>query len=490
MCRRGTSRRVSSTTGRVPSLVVGLKECAMRSSFSRRLAALLAVGLLAVAAQAQDSKGFSFNFSFGKGKEEQRAQEISAQLKELDQRLYAYADRYTTLVVSAADEIVEGNTDADQRRLAHQIKLVGTSSIYDIVTNPDPFTKLMDLLLVVTLQSYTWIDEDRADKAFGARSPPLIRSLRTARTDIWKLASGILKPDQLQRLDNLILESRKDNPDVSFVSFMRFNEVSAARNKSVIAELKTETGLFSSISEATKVADEARLLAERAFYQTKRMPFLMNWQMEALLNETLAKPEIRAPLQGSAQIAEAVNRVSLTAEKLPQTIAAERTAIFEAIDKREPAMSRLLVETRKTAAEARELSQSGERLTQNLTETTKGLNTTLASLDAFMTKQNKASPPNPNAEPFRIEPYVKAAAEINQTVAGVNTALANSQKFVEAKPWQAALADADALARARIDQVFWRAAMLIGLFFVLLLAYRVLASRLATAPRSAPRSAA
>jgi hypothetical protein len=434
--------------------------------------------LCASTALAADKPGF-FNFSFGKAKEEQRrAEQTAAQLKELDQRLYAFADRYTTLLVSAADEIVQGNPDAEQRRLAHQIKLVGTSSIYDIVTGADPFTKLMDLLLVVTLQSYIWIDEDRADKAFGARSAPLIRALRTARTDVWKLASGVLKPDQLQRLDNLILESRKDNPDVSFVSFMRFNEVAAARNKSVINELKAESGLFSSISEAARVADDARLLAERAFYQGKRMPFLMNWQMEALLNETLAKPEIRGPLEGSEQVMQAINRVSAMAEKLPQTFATERAAIFDEMSRREPMVSRLLAETRKTTIEARELSVSGERLTASLNETTKGLNTTIASLDTFMTRQGLGGPPKPNAEPFRIEPYVKAVAELNQTVAGVNQALANSQKFVDAKPWQAALADADALARARIDQLFWRAAALMALFFGLLLGYRVVAARL------------
>jgi hypothetical protein len=442
-----------------------------------KYAAALLMLCAAATAGAADKPGF-FSFNFGKNEDAQRAEESAAQLKELDQRLYAFADRYTTLIVSATDEIVQGNPDADQRRLAHQVKLVGTSSIYDIVTNADPFTKLMDLLLVVTLQSYTWIDEDRAEKAFGARAAPLIRSLRAARTDVWKLAAGVLKPDQLQRLDNLILESRKENPDVSFVSFMRFNEVSAARNKSVIAELKKETGLFSSISEAAKVADEARLLAERAFYQSKRMPFLLNWQMEALLNETLAKPEIRAPMEGTAQMVQAVNRVSATAEQLPQTIAAERAAIFDELTKREPTVSKLLTETRKTAAEARELSMSGERLTQQLGQTAKGLNDTIASLDAFVTKQNQASPPNPKAEPFRIEPYVQAAGELNQTVAGVNQALVQSQKFVEAKPWMAALSDADALAQARIDQLFWRAAMLIALFFALLLAYRVVAARL------------
>lgn len=445
------------------------------------IAATLA--LAAAPALAADKPGF-FSFAFGKDTTQQRAEESSAQLRELDQRLYAFADRYTTLIVSAADEMVMNNPDADQRRLAHQIKLVGTSSIYDIVTNADPFTKLMDLLLVVTLQSYTWIDEDRADKAFGARAAPLIRALRTARTDVWKLAAGVLKPDQLQRLDNLILESRKDNPDVSFVSFMRFNEVSAARNQSLIAQLRVESGMFASISEATKVADEVRLLAERAFYQSKRMPFLVNWQMEALLNETLAKPEIRGPLEGTGEMVRAVNRVSAVAEQLPQTlvktVASERAAVFEELEKREPTVSKVLLETRKTAAEARELTLSGERLSRSLNETARELNHTLAGWDAFVTRQQKLAPPDPKAPPFRIEPYVQAAGDLRQTVAGVNQALvtlnqtlAHSQQFVQARPWQAALADADGLAEARIDQLFSRGAALIVLFFGCLLAYRV-----------------
>jgi hypothetical protein len=429
---------------------------------------------VALPAHAADAPGaFNFSFGFGASQDDKRAQETAVQLKELDQRLYAFADRYTTLVVSATDDIIRGNQNADQRRLAHQIKLVGTSSIYDIVTNADPFTKLMDVLLVVTLQSYIWIDEDRAEATFGDRAQPLIQSLRAARTDVWKLAAGILKPDQLQRLDNLILESRKNNPDVSFVSFMRFNEVSAARNKSLIAELKVESGLFSSISEATKVADEVRLLGERAFYQSKRLPFLMNWQMEALLNETLAKPEIRAPMESTVQVLQAANRVAAVAETLPQTIATERAAIFDEVRKREPAVSKLLLQTKETAAQAQALTMSGERLVSSLNQTTKELNTTITAVDAFMAKQNKGA----SSEPFRIEPYVQAVSELNQSVAGVNNLLVNAEKFIDAKPWQAALVDADNLAKARIDQMFWRAVVLLGWFFVMLLLYRVLAAR-------------
>ena len=71
------------------------------------LVAFVVMGASAPAAAADKPGLFSFNF--GKSADEQRAAEGSAQLKELDQRLYAFADRYTTLIVSAADDMVQGN---------------------------------------------------------------------------------------------------------------------------------------------------------------------------------------------------------------------------------------------------------------------------------------------------------------------------------------------------------------------------------------------
>jgi hypothetical protein len=53
-----------------------------------------------------------------------------------------------------------------------QVRLTQVSAIYDIVTNADPFTRLLDLMLVVTLQSQKWIEEDQAERWFGDRAQP------------------------------------------------------------------------------------------------------------------------------------------------------------------------------------------------------------------------------------------------------------------------------------------------------------------------------
>ena len=169
--------------------------------------------------------------------------------------------------------MLRDNPAQEQRRLAHQVKLVSVSGVYDIVTNAEPFAKLMDLLMVVTLQSYRWIDEDAAERTFGARSQSLIQAMRTLRVDIWGVAGRVLRAEQLQQLDALILDWRKRNPHVDILSYLRFDEVAGNRTNA-LDEIKA-TGLFGEIAEATKVADDARLLAERAFYQAKRMPFLL-----------------------------------------------------------------------------------------------------------------------------------------------------------------------------------------------------------------------
>jgi len=93
------------------------------------------------------------------------------------------------------------------------VQLGSVSSIYDIATEPDVFAKLMDPLMMVTLQSYVRIDENRAEREFGARGEILIRALRQIRVDAWKLAAGVLKPEQLQRADALILDWRRRNPE-------------------------------------------------------------------------------------------------------------------------------------------------------------------------------------------------------------------------------------------------------------------------------------
>src|SRR3954468_11053670 len=143
---------------------------------------------------------------------------------DLDQLTYVYADRYMSLVSSACDQIAQDNPSPEERLTAQRVKLINCSSIYDIATSPDAFSRLLDLTLVVTLQAQVWIDDGRAYRQFGDRAAYLEKALRQARREVWNIAAQALTPDQIEGFDRLILRWRRDNPDVQFVSYVRFND--------------------------------------------------------------------------------------------------------------------------------------------------------------------------------------------------------------------------------------------------------------------------
>jgi len=395
---------------------------------------------------------------------------------ELDKAAYAFADRYTTQLIAATDALVQGNPSPEQRRTAHLVKLVSVSGIYDIVTNADPFNKLMDLLMVVTLQSYRWIDEDMAERSFGNRSGPLIQAIRTLRVDIWNVAGRVLRPEQLQQLDALILDWRKRNPHVDILAYLRFDEVAGQRGNA-LEEIRA-SGFFAEIASATKVADDARLLAERAFYQAKRMPFLVSWQMEAMMNDIMVRPEVGQSLRTAESMAQTADRVARVAEKLPEQVAQEREAVLSVLEDRNGRLSRTMGELRSTTAAAEQLatrihqvSQSGERLSLNLRDTARGFTETSNAVNQLLSK-HAAGPPKPDAKPFDIEPYMKTSAEVNQAVAGLNSLLGGTDTLVAKKPWAAPMQEMQTMMTAQIDHAFSRALVLIVCFFVLLFAYR------------------
>ncbi len=99
---------------------------------------------------------------------------------ELDLLCAAYADRYAAAMISACDATaVVGNPT--QRRQALRLKLESVSAVYDIATTDDPLTKLLDLLMVVTVQSQAWIDDDLAGRWFGANDVHIVGAIRRQR---------------------------------------------------------------------------------------------------------------------------------------------------------------------------------------------------------------------------------------------------------------------------------------------------------------------
>lgn len=393
-------------------------------------------------------------------------------IQELDQLTYGYADRYYMVVSSAVDAIKRGNPDPIQRRLAHQIKLNGVLAMNDIVSGNDPYAQIFDLVVTVTLQSIVWIDEDGAEKAFGDRAPGLIRAVRTMRVEAWDLAAKVLTQDQLELLDHIILEWRRTHPQIEQVAFVKFDNFAGARATGLLTQLKSGGGFLAPLSEASQVLKDWGRLTERAFWYTKRAPNIAAIQAEGAVNEILSTPEINAMLLTA-------ERLGKTAESVPQAIEAERQALFAAIDARQTLLTNTLRDVRHIMADADSLGSTVSLLFTNTQKTLAAVSDTLKAVDDVGQRFGLAKMlTNPPARPFDIQDYTAALMRLNEVVTNVQQLSVSADQLVRSEGWQKALRDMTDATDRRVDRVFGRLCLALGLAFLLAIAYRVVSLRL------------
>lgn len=387
-------------------------------------------------------------------------------IDELDHLTKGFADRYSMVVGSAVDLIKRNNNDATRRRVAHRIKLDGVLAVNDIVSGDDPYSEVLDLTVAVTLQSIVWIDENRANTTFEDRAPLLINALHTMRTEAWDLAARVMKQDQLELLDVLILEWRRDHREVEQVAFVKFNDFAGARAASLLLDLQSGGGMLAPLRETNVELRETRRLAERAFWYGKRGPSIAGIEAEAATNEILAAPEIGRLLATVEELSRTAARMGRMVESLPQTVAHERHQIFLELDQRQKQLVEILGRTSTLTEQGSTLAKDATRLAMTLQQTLLSLDHTLKGADVVASKyyapgQSVSEPPG---KPFDIKEYQAALDKTQEIVSGLNQLATNAS----------AATGLTAAADQRIEGVFNKIYVTIGLMLVSALVYRVI----------------
>jgi hypothetical protein len=241
-------------------------------------------------------------------------------MKEIDQLTNAFADRYATTVGSACTRITVQNPSPIARKAAADFKLIGATAMYDIVTEADPYSQLLDATVVVTLQSMVWIDEGRADLVFGDQADQLVSALRALRVDIWNIAAKAMTQKQLDELANLIWDWRRQNPNIDTVAFVRFGDFAEGRAKQALVDAKNNGGLLASLDDTNAKVDQALVLSERIFYVAKRAPILASWQLESVFAGAAALPEVQGTIKTKDDLAKSADRAIAVVEQIPAKI--------------------------------------------------------------------------------------------------------------------------------------------------------------------------
>ena len=413
----------------------------------------------------------------------------------LDQLTKSYADEYVTLVGTACEYVVIENPDIDQRRLALRFRSLSATAMYDIVTNEDPFTQLVDLVVAVSLQCRIWIDDGQADDFFGDRADYVVDALYEARRNAWELAARAFTPEQLSMLDGLIWIWRARNPDVRLGCFIRFTNFADSRAKSIIQQVRQGGGLLRTVSAVKQTADELKRLGDRVFFISKRSPVLLEWQLEQALTEMLAQPEIRKVVDNQDELVGAIRRTADTVDELPEVVARERKAILDEIDAKSDSIGELVGKGESLVKEVRGAVADGETLLKQTDTTLRVLKETLEVADRLAARIMPAiteAEPDPDAEPFRIAEYTATLQELTKSLIEANKLLAGTDELLRQEAWKERIEEVASATDRLVESAaaegvsvttagLWRTIVLMVVFFVLLGAYRVFAVRVSRA---------
>jgi hypothetical protein len=394
-------------------------------------------------------------------------------LQELDQLTYGYADRYFMVMSSAVDAIKRGNPDPVQRRLAHQIKLNGVMAMNDIVSSNDPYSQTLDLVVAVTLQSIVLIDEDHAERDFGDRAGGLIQAIRTMRVEAWQLAAKVLTQEQLELLDYIILEWRRLHPDIEQVAFVKFDNFAEGRATGLLSEVKAGGGFLAPVSDVSQALKDWTRLTERLFWYSKRAPNLAGIEAEGAVNEILSAPEIAALIKTT-------DRLGRTVEAVPQTIEAQRQAMFAELDARQTVLTNTLADVRHILIEADTVGRTASMLTTNLQQTLLVLSDTLKVGEAVGQRFGLDKPStNPPARPFDIQDYAAALARLNEVITNAHQLSLSADQITRSPAWAKGIQDVRDVADRRLDHALLNLCLALAFGFVLAVAYRIISLKLA-----------
>lgn len=325
---------------------------------------------------------------------------------ELQSQLLRFADNYVDAINRAAGKLEQEDGPPAQRRMVLMRRITTTKDMLAIATGANSYANLLDMVILVSVNRMN-VEGYWMPKHYGESARPLLSALQETEKEIWRIAGTVLEKEQIGELHAAIRTWHDRHPDGRSprdVSSLGFAAEVARMNR------RPREGMTSSVfnlliidplaglDPATRELANTRLFAERGLFLARHLPSLIRWEAQLLAIQTAEMPQMEKLLANTAQLSESADRFSRTAERLPGLFSAEREQIIHALDAQRPGLVGLAAQTEKAL-------DAGKRMSEASTATFQSFQAVLRQLEA--------SPRDPGAEPFRIEDYTAAAAQIN-----------------------------------------------------------------------------
>ncbi|MDD1631604.1 MAG: hypothetical protein LUP91_05270 [Methylococcaceae bacterium] len=327
---------------------------------------------------------------------------------ELQSELLRFADNSIDALNLAAGKLQREDDQASRKQSILMRRIAITNDILAVATGANTYANLLDMAILASLNRMN-VQDYWMPKFFGESAKPYLLASQQVEKGIWRIAEATLKKEQISELRAAINTWHEQHPNVRAPS-----DLGSLGFASEVAQMsrRPQPGITSSVfnllaidplaglDPATRELANTRLFAERGLFLARHMPNLIRWETELLVIQTAEMPQMEKLLANTTQLSESADRFSQTAERLPGLVSAEREQIVQALNAQLPGLTSLAAQTEKAL-------DAGKLMSDASTSTLKSFQDVL--------RQLQASPSDPNAEPFRINDYTAAAAQINAT---------------------------------------------------------------------------
>lgn len=407
---------------------------------------------------------------------------------EVQQILMRVADEFISNTIIGVNQLRRGTNELDIAETLRW-KLAFGNAACSIVSGPNAIANLLDMTAFVT-EARMAMEEYWQPEVYGPSALTLLDSCRTAEDAIWWIVGTALKPSQQTALREAIESFHKQQatPDglpvlrtaglaLDVVKSSRLERSERAGSGNILGLLLLDP--LSELDPTRREIAETRMFAERALFVAQKLPTLLRWQAELLSVEILEQPGPKQWADSATQIATSVDRLTHVAEQLPLHVAAERQAIFDALEAQEGTLRPLL-------SDANQVLMAGSQLATNLT-------VTLTVFDAAMERLGLGTDDDVSeepGEPFRIQNYGEVAGQLEAAARQLTELLQTFDETISANSRSQLAAQIEPLllqARTEgnnlVDVLFLRAVLLVFAILLAAVIYRLLTSRIGRSPR-------
>lgn len=391
---------------------------------------------------------------------------------ELQATLMSYADIFSTATGQIVISLKESELPTEVRTQVLTDLANTVVSVYTNAAVQDPFIGLLNTAVIISFGKMIY--EQHWQKKYGASLDGVVKVIGKLEKEIWETVSQVLNAEQKNDLRNMILERRKENPDLLDFAQLRFKDIASLRKESTLESKVKSGGFLAPVSDATKQIEETRQLAERAMFLATRLPLTAGVFMDVWLSQWLTNPDVKDLTTDLKKMSTSVHEVTSLVEKLPDQLQQISTTTINQVMDRIAKEGQNLI--RDLGAEQQRLSG----LIKQFHETVNAGETLITSLDG-LAERSGLSPDNPltfdiNAYKKTIQEMRGAATEMTTLVEALNQLVVSPQIQEWLPHMKTGIEQLSGESRRIINHVFLMAFLTIVLstafFFALRLAYQ------------------